>query len=95
MKITEEMVDYTAMLSRLEIAPQEKEEVREKMEQIVGYMDTLQQVDTTGVEPVSHLFPVHNVLREDVVQESSPRDDILKNAPVSDQGTFLVPKAVE
>ena len=66
-----------------------------QLEQIVAYMDVLNKLDTTGVEPMSHVFPVKNVLREDEVLPSQDRTELLAGAPVPDQEAFLVPKAVE
>ena len=66
-----------------------------ELEQILAYMDTLNALDTSGVEPMSHVFPVKNVLRPDVVEPSADRAELLKNAPVPDEAAFLVPKTVE
>ena len=95
MKITTEMVDYISELSRLKLPEEEKEKMTGELEQIVSYMDILNRLDTSGVEPMSHVFPVKNVLREDEVVPSGDRAELLKNAPVSDGEAFLVPKAVE
>ena len=67
----------------------------EQLEQILAYMDTLNALDTRGAEPMSHVFPVKNVLREDVVEPSFDRSDLLANAPVPDEEAFLTPKSVE
>ena len=95
MVITDEMVDYVAELSRLAIAPEEKETLREELGSIVAYMDVLAELDTTGVPAMSHVFPVKNVFREDVVQPSYDRTVLLANAPKTDGEGFLVPKTVE
>jgi aspartyl-tRNA(Asn)/glutamyl-tRNA(Gln) amidotransferase subunit C len=95
MKITTEMVDYISVLSRLSLPQAEKEKMTGELEQIIAYMDTLNALDTTGVEPMSHVFPVKNVLREDEVQPSFDRAELLKNAPNRDEEAFLVPKTVE
>lgn len=95
MEITKEMVDYVSELSRLRLDEQSKEKMRGELEQIIAYMDVLNTLDTTGVEPMSHVFPVKNVLREDEVKPSSPRQALLANAPAPDGAAFLVPKAVE
>ena len=65
------------------------------MEKIINYMDTLNQLDTTGIEAMSHAFPVKNVFREDVVQPSTDRDVITANAPNSKDGCFVVPRTFE
>ena len=95
MVITDEMVDYVAELSRLAIAPEEKETLREELGSIVAYMDVLAELDTEGIEAMSHVFPVKNVFREDVVQPSYDRASLLANATKMDGEGFLVPKTVE
>ena len=95
MNITPEMVDYISDLSRLRLPREEKEAMAEQLEQILAYMDTLNALDTRGAESMSHVFPVKNVLREDEVAPSGDRSELLKNAPASDGGAFLVPRAVE
>ncbi len=95
MKITEEMVDHVALLSRLKPEPEERAHMSAELEKIVSYMEVLNALDTDGIEPLSHVFPVKNVLREDVVEPSFPREELLKNAPGGDEEAFLVPKAVE
>ena len=95
MEITKEMVDYVSVLSRLRLDDQAKEQMQGELQQIIASMDVLNTLDTTGVEPMSHVFPVKNVLREDEVKPSTPRAELLKNASVPDEEAFLVPKAVE
>jgi len=95
MKITEEMVDYVSVLARLELPEEEKGPMAAELERIVSYMDVLGTLDTQGVEPMSHVFPVKNVLRPDVVEPSAEREGLLAAAPGGDGETFLAPKAVE
>lgn len=95
MKITTEMVDYISGLSRLKLPQEEKEQMTGELEQIIAYMDTLSALETSGVEPMSHVFPVKNVMREDEVVPSFDRAELLKNAPNADEEAFLVPKTVE
>lgn len=95
MKITEEMVDYVSILSRLKLPQEEKERMTGELEQILVYMDVLDGLDTSGVEPMSHVFPLKNVLRPDEVMPSGDRAELLANAPVPDEEAFLVPKTVE
>ncbi|MDE6281907.1 MAG: Asp-tRNA(Asn)/Glu-tRNA(Gln) amidotransferase subunit GatC [Oscillospiraceae bacterium] len=95
MKITTELVDYISELSRLELEAGEKRDMTAELERIVAYMDVLNQLDTTGVEPMSHVFPVKNVLREDEVVPSQDRSELLAGSPAPDGEAFLVPKAVE
>ena len=95
MKITEELVDYVSTLSRLRLPQEEKAKLAGELEQIVTYMDTLNTLDTDGVEPMSHIFPLKNVLRADEVVPSADREALLSGAPDRDEETFRVPKAVE
>ena len=95
MKITEELVDYVSELSRLKLPEAEKAAMAAELEKIVDYMDLLSGLDTTGVEPLSHVFPVKNVLRADQVAPSCDREALLAGAPASDGEAFLVPRAVE
>lgn len=95
MKITTELIDHISQLSRLRLPEEEKTKMAGDLEGILAYMDTLNALDTSGVEPLSHVFPVKNVLREDEVQPSMDRGELLKNAPAADDEAFLVPKTVE
>ncbi len=95
MVVNTELVDYISELSRLELLAGEKLNMTAQLEQIIAYMSVLNQLDTTGVEPMSHVFPVKNVLREDEVVPSQDRAELLAGAPVPDGEAFLVPKAVE
>ena len=95
MKITEALVDYVSTLSRLRLPQEEKAKMAGELEQIVTYMDTLNTLDTDGVEPMSHIFPLKNVLRADKVVPSADREALLSGAPDRDDETFRVPKAVE
>ena len=95
MKITTEMVDYVSELSRLSLPEEEKAEMAEKLEQIIDYVEILNRLDTEGVEPMSHTFPVKNVLREDEVVAFGRHAELMSNAPAHDESAFLVPKTVE
>ncbi len=95
MNITPELVGHIADLSRLELAAGEKRDMTAELERIVAYMDVLDKLDTTGVEPMSHVFPVKNVLREDEVEPSQGRAELLAGSPAPDREAFLVPKTVE
>ena len=90
-----ELAEYIARLSQLELEAGEKRAMTAELERIVAYMDVLNRLDTTGVEPMSHVFPVKNVFREDEVEPSQSRDELLAGSPAPDKEAFLVPKAVE
>ena len=95
MTVNTELVEYISELSRLELQCGEKQDMTAQLEQIIAYMDVLNRLDTQGVEPMSHVFPVKNVLREDDVVPSQDGAALLAGAPVPDGEAFLVPKAVE
>ena len=90
--ISDETIEYVGILAKLELSPEEKEEAKKDMGRMLDYIDKLNELDTTGVEPMSHVFPVNNVFRKDVVTD---RDEILANAPAKKDGAFMVPKTVE
>jgi len=95
MAITIKEVEYIARLANLEFSPEEKERFTHQLSQIIDYMGKLQQLDTEGVEPTSHIIPVSNVFREDRVRPSLPREDAVKNAPDKGEGFVKVPKFLE
>lgn len=95
MSITPELAAYIADLARLELKPEEARETAAELARVLDCMDILNRLDTQGAAPMSHLFPVKNVLREDTVRPSLDRAELLAGAPASDGETFLVPRAVE
>ena len=68
---------------------------QKNMGNMLDYIDMLNNLDTEGVEPMSHVFPVHNVFREDVVTNGDDRENMLANAPEERDGQYQVPKTVE
>lgn len=93
--ISDETIEYVGILAKLELSQEEKEAAKKDMGSMLDYIDKLNELDTTGVEPMSHVFPVHNVFREDVVTNTDEREAILANAPEQKDGSFKVPKTVE
>lgn len=93
-KITDETIDYVGILAKLELSGDEREKAKEDMEKMLDYIDTLNELDTSGIEPMSHVFPVNNVFRDDVVTNGDNHEDTLKNAPVEKEQAFKVPKTV-
>jgi aspartyl-tRNA(Asn)/glutamyl-tRNA(Gln) amidotransferase subunit C len=94
-KISEETIEYVGILAKLELSPEDKEAAKKDMGSMLDYIDKLNELDTSGVEPMSHVFPVQNVFREDEVRNGDIRTEILKNAPGEKNGMFKVPKIVE
>ena len=94
-KITDETIEYVGILAKLKLSGAEKEQAKEDMQKMLNYIDKLDELDTTGVEPMSHVFPIHNVFREDVVTNGDDREQLLANAPEEKDGQYQVPKTVE
>lgn len=90
--ITDETIEYVGILAKLSLSDEEKEQAKKDMTNMLNYIDTLNELDTDGVEPMSHVFPVNNVFREDVVTNGNDRDNIVANAPEEKDGSFMVPK---
>lgn len=89
--ISDETMEYVGILAKLELSEEEKEQAKKDMETMLDYIDQLNELDTTGVEPMSHVFPVHNVFREDVVVNRDDRENMLANAPEQKDGQYEVP----
>lgn len=95
MEVTDELVDKLAHLSRLHVAAADKERIKNELQQMISFVEKLQEVDTEGVEPLLHMSPAANVLREDVIQPGTSLEDALKNAAIKDEKYFLVPKVIK
>jgi len=93
--VNDALVDNLAKLSRLQFNDQEKEIIKKDLQRMIEFVDKLQELDTTGVEPLMHMSNSVNVLREDIVQGSISRKEALKNAPDSDGVFIKVPKVIE
>ena len=94
-RIQDEMIEYVGILAKLELSEEEKEAAKADMGRMLDYIDQLNELDTEGVEPLSHIFSVNNVFREDVVENGDDRENLLANAPEKKNGAFVVPKTVE
>jgi aspartyl-tRNA(Asn)/glutamyl-tRNA(Gln) amidotransferase subunit C len=88
-------VKYVAHLARLHLTPEEEQLFGAQLSQVLRYMDQLNQLDVSQVEPTAHAVPLANVTRPDVVCPSLPVEQALQNAPAHADGLFLVPKIVE
>lgn len=95
MQITPDLIKYLESLARITLSESEEEKVGKELQDILTYIDTLNELDTTDVEAMSHSFPITNVLRKDEVKPSMSPDEIVANAPVSQDGAFVVPKTVD
>lgn len=95
MKVTKAAIEHVANLARLKLTELEKEKLTSEMENIIAYVDKLNELDTSNVKPMEHVIPIKNVFREDRVEKSYDREKILSNAPVVEEGCFKVPKVVD
>lgn len=95
MKISEEEVAHVARLARLSLSPEELSVMTGQMDAILGYVDTLNQLDTAGIVPTSHAVPMDNAFRADQVSPSLGTAAALQNAPQAADGCFQVPKVIE
>ena len=93
-KISDETIEYVGILAKLELTDEEKEAAKSDMEKMLDYIDTLNELDTAGIEPMSHVFPVSNVFREDVVTNGDNMEDTLANAPLRKDDSFEVPRTI-
>lgn len=89
--ISDETIEYVGILAKLELSDAEKEQAKADMGRMLDYIDKLGELDTDGVEPMSHVFSAENVFREDVVTNGDDRERLLSNAPQEKNGMFVVP----
>ena len=94
-KITKRDVEYVAKLARLRLSEKEKEKFTKQLDQILKYVDKLNELDTEKVKPTSHVLPLKNVFREDKIWKSLKIEKVLENAPEKVKGFFKVPKIIE
>jgi aspartyl-tRNA(Asn)/glutamyl-tRNA(Gln) amidotransferase subunit C len=95
MSLLNEDVAKVALLARLRVSPDELEMFTGQLNSIVDYVAQLQELDTTGVEPLAHGIEVRNVFRDDVRGEALPREQALANAPKRNPTSFLVPAVLD
>jgi aspartyl-tRNA(Asn)/glutamyl-tRNA(Gln) amidotransferase subunit C len=93
-KISREEVRHVAKLARLELDEGDELRMTEQMNNILAYMDKLNELDTGNIPPTTHAIQVNNVFRPDATSRSLEREDVLANAPQSDGVSFLVPKVL-
>lgn len=88
-------VDHVARLARLAVSEAEKEQFSGQLDSILGYVEKLKEIDTTGIEPTSHVLEISNVMREDSLRPSLSKDEALGNAPDRAGDFYRVPKIIE
>ncbi|GGH38817.1 Asp-tRNA(Asn)/Glu-tRNA(Gln) amidotransferase subunit GatC [Paenibacillus segetis] len=95
MSIQSKDVEYVAKLARLNLSDQERETFTEQLNAILQYAEKLNELDTDGVEPTTHVLRLSNVMRDDVVHESLSQEKVFRNAPEEEDGQFKVPAVLE
>jgi aspartyl-tRNA(Asn)/glutamyl-tRNA(Gln) amidotransferase subunit C len=95
MSLSREDVRHVARLARLDFSDEEEARMAEEMSQILDYVEKLDELDTSGVPPMSHVLDVTNVYREDEVEERIDQAQALEPAPEAERGYFMVPKVVD
>lgn len=93
--ISDETIEYVGILAKLELSGEEREQAKKDMGRMLDYIDKLNELDTEGVEPMSHIFPVNNVFRSDEVTNDDDSEHMLLNAPKKKEGTYMVPKTFD
>ena len=89
--IDDATIEYVGILAKLELSDEEREQAKKDMGSMLDYIDKLSELDTTDIEPMSHVFPMQNVFREDVVTNGDESEKTLKNAPEEKDNMFVVP----
>jgi aspartyl-tRNA(Asn)/glutamyl-tRNA(Gln) amidotransferase subunit C len=95
MEVNDALVEKLANLSRLKFEAVEKEEIKKDLQKMISFVEKLNELDTTGVEPLLHMTDEINVLREDEIKGSISKEEALKNAPLHDENFFKVPKVIK
>ena len=93
-KIDDKLIRHVGVLSRIELTDEQVATFGRQLADIVAYMDKLQELDTTGVEPMAHAIDIHNVFAADEPGESLPAEQALVNAPDRDGDFYKVPKVI-
>lgn len=93
--IDDEMIEYVGILAKLSLSEEEREAAKKDMGRMLTYIDMLNELDTEGVAPMSHVFSVQNVFREDEVTNGDASEQMLANAPQKKDCQYKVPRTVE
>lgn len=93
-KLSMDTIEDIAILAKLELSEKEAEKAMEEMQKMLDYVEKLNELDTSKVEPMSHIFSVSNVFREDVVTGTNMRDAILEGAPHKKDGQYEIPRTI-
>ena len=94
MSVTKKDVEHVATLARLLFTEEEKERLTHQLNEILRYMEQLNELDTSSIEPLAHVIALSNAFREDIERACLPREEALRNAPSQDGTFFTVPKVL-
>lgn len=92
--IDDKIIENVCVLAKLSLSEDAKEKAKEDMQKILDYIEKLDELDTNGVEPLSHIFEAENVFREDVITNGENKTKMLINAPKQKEGQYQVPKTI-
>ena len=95
MAIDKKTVTHTAHLARIALSEEELERFAGQLDEIIGFINKLSELDTGSIRPTSHILPLQNVMRQDMPRPSLPVEETLKNAPQRQENFFVVPKIIE
>lgn len=95
MEVNDDLINNLAQLAKLGFNDEEKVEIKDDLQKMIAFIDKLNELDTTGVEPLLHMSENVNMLRDDVVKGSISSKEALKNAPLHDDQFFKVPKVIK
>ena len=88
-------IEHLSLLARLNLSDDEKQLFSKQVDSIIDYINTLNELDTSDVEPTAHILPMKNVFREDILKASLPREKAMQNAPEKNDDFYRVPKIIE
>lgn len=94
MKLTRKDVEHVAHLARLNLSEDELSKMTEQLDNILSYVDKLDELDTDGIEPTTHAFSISNAFREDKIKESLSQEESLKNCCEKNNEAFIVPRII-
>ena len=95
MQVTDELIEKLARLSMLEFSENEKKEIREDLAKMIAFVEKLNELDTSGIEPLMHMSNEENVLRQDEIGNMLSKEEALQNAPAHNKDYFTVPKVIK
>jgi len=94
MQITSEELNKLSQLARISLTAEEKERLSKDLSQILNYVEKINELDTSNVEPTAHILDIHNVTRPDEAKESMPVETVIEQAPKSKNHLIIVPQVI-